>query len=343
MKFRILFHKVITIFLTALTLTVLNTYQGLSQGINISGLEKTWESDNHLEFQYFKKTLKHLKRRNVNEIRIPVDLDHWINKSTKERSERFKRLVYKLNKFAHKKNVTIIWANFDHDLTYKNYKDRIKLIYKNWLTFLDYIEYNGDTHKSTYFEIINEPKIYPNEWYAASQVIIEKIRSVHPRARIIIGASNYNSIYELSRMEPLPQSNIIYSFHFYEPFIFTHQGTDWTGPQNSTLGIPFPYDSLSMPELSDKAKDTDGEINFRDYQLTGTLKAIVDKLHIVNEWQDRHNVEVWCTEYGVTKNADKVSRKKYLNKVGLALRFYDIRGFLWEYKGNFGVRELLFD
>ena len=109
------------------------------------------------------------------------------------------------------------------------------------------------------------------------------------------------------------------------------------------VGIPFPYDSLSMPKLSNKAKNTDGEINFRDYKLTGNIHAIIDKLRIVKKWQDRYNVKVWCTEYGATKNAGKISRKYYLNKVKDALEFYDIKGFLWEYKGNFGVKEIFYD
>ena len=343
MKYIKKLYKVKTIFINALILMVLFNYSGFSQGMNISGLEKTWEADISLKFQYFKKTIKHLKKEGVRDIRIPVDLNYWINESSDEQSRMFKRLVYRLNKYAHKEDLTVVWANFDHDLDHENYKEQIVLIYKDWLTFIDHISYDGKTHENVYFEIVNEPKIYPYEWNNASQVIIEKIRSVHPDAKIIVGASNYNSIYELSRMEPLPLSDIIYSFHFYEPFIFTHQGTDWTGPQNSTLGIPFPYDSLSMPELADRAKNTDGEINFKDYKLTGTLKAIVDKLHIVNEWQKRYDVEVWCTEYGVTKNADQASRKKYLKKVGLGLRFFGIKGFLWEFKGNFGVKELLFD
>ena len=28
-------------------------------------------------------------------------------------------------------------------------------------------------------------------------------------------------------LEPLPDPNVIYVFHFYEPHIFTHQGATW--------------------------------------------------------------------------------------------------------------------
>ena len=28
-------------------------------------------------------------------------------------------------------------------------------------------------------------------------------------------------------LEPLPDTNVIYVFHFYEPHIFTHQGATW--------------------------------------------------------------------------------------------------------------------
>lgn len=145
-------------------------------------------------------------------------------------------------------------------------------------------------------------------------------------------------------MQPLPFDSIIYSFHFYEPFIFTHQETNWTGNQNATTGIPFPYpDSTEvtpMPQLSEKAIGTAGAVNFRDYSQTGTYQAIRDKLTLVDNWRSTHGVEVWCTEYGATRNADKQSRIKYLKAVNEALKELRIPGYIWEYRGNFGIDDL---
>ena len=312
-----------------------------AQGVNLSGLEKTWNSDINLRFNYFKNVMKQLKKKDIEQIRIPVDLDHFINDKSEKQVNNFKRLVYKINKYARRKDFTIIWANFNHDLTHENFNEKTKTIHRLWLSFMDFIKYDKSFTK-VHFEIVNEPELYPSEWNKVSRIIIEEIRSVYPDVKVIIGSSNYNSIYELSRMKPLPFSNVIYSFHFYEPFIFTHQGTKWTGDENATIGIPFPYDSSQMPKLSLKARNTDGEINFKNYKYTGNLKALVDKLHIVKTWKEKHNVKVWCTEYGVTKNADEKSRSTYLKKFRLALKYYGFKGFIWEFTGTFGVKNLLF-
>ena len=76
-----------------------------------------------------------------------------------------------------------------------------------------------------FFELYNEPPhMSPDIWKNASQDMIKAIRKIDKNRTLIVGASNYNSIYELSRSTPLDDNNIIYTFHFYEPFFFTHQG-----------------------------------------------------------------------------------------------------------------------
>lgn len=315
----------------------------LSQGINITGLEKTWEINNQaLEIKNYRKTLKTLEAYKIDGIRLPMDIDYFLNKTDRREKRKFRRLLRTVIKNK-KEKTPLILAYFNHNLNHQNYKMEAKFIAKNWVNLMKVVGQKKIINNNIYIEIVNEPVIYPHEWKQTAGIIIEHIRSYYPNTPIIVGASNYNSIFELSRLKPFPYKNLIYSFHFYEPFIFTHQGTKWTGDQNSTLGIPFPYykDSINvLPTLSKKAVGTPGEINYRDYRYTGNFKAIEDKINIIAEWKKDYDVEVWCTEFGVTKNADTESRRNYLEKVKQTLHFHDIPGYIWEYEGNFGIKDL---
>ncbi|MGL1255177.1 hypothetical protein ACSTLX_26070, partial [Vibrio parahaemolyticus] len=68
---------------------------------------------------------------------------------------------------------------------------------------------------------------------------------------------NYNSIDELKNLGRISDSRTLYTFHFYEPFIFTHQGADWEAEKTYITGIPYPYKESNMPVLPKKAKGTD--------------------------------------------------------------------------------------
>lgn len=325
--------------------TICTIFTTRSQGVNLTGLEKTWQSQKSFNYRYYKENVLELKSHDFKHVRLPVDLDYFLNDADKREKYKFKRLIKRLVKLTANAHMSLIISNFNHGLNLENYTEESDRISKNWIALLNMLSENEIAVDHIYLDIVNEPILYPKEWEVSALKIIRAIREVHPNIVVIYGASNYNSIYELSRIEPLPVDNIIYSFHFYEPFVFTHQGTSWTGDQNATLGIPFPYPdstaTIKMPQLAAKAMNTAGEVNYKDYDKTGTYQAISDKLTWVKNWKERNKVEVWCTEYGVTKNADEPSRLHYLNAVNQVLRDYNIRGYVWEYKGNFGVKEFI--
>ncbi|NEV94526.1 cellulase family glycosylhydrolase [Psychroflexus sp. YR1-1] len=313
-----------------------------AQGVNVTGLQETWEKNLSLRPKTYRKTFRSLNRNDIEAVRIPVDIEHFLTLDDPSRKRRFIRLLNKIIRYQ-KNDKPLILAYFNHNLAHDNFKSEAALMAKNWIKLLKSLNRRRFLRHDIYIEIANEPQIYPREWKQSAAIIIEGIRGYYPELPIIAGASNFNSIYELSRLEPFPYDNIIYSFHFYEPFIFTHQGTPWTAPQNNTLGIPFPYPLNNinlLPPLAKEAMGTPGEINYRDYGSTGTYDAIENKISIISNWRDQHDVEVWCTEYGVTKNADKQSRKNYLRGVHQTLKAHDIPGFIWEYQGNFGVKDL---
>jgi aryl-phospho-beta-D-glucosidase BglC (GH1 family) len=81
-----------------------------------------------------------------------------------------------------------------------------------------------------FLEVINEPMVEdPYRWYGIQAKLIAAIRSGAPEHTIIVSGHRWSGLYELLSLQAYSDPNIIYNFHFYEPFTFTHQGATWAG------------------------------------------------------------------------------------------------------------------
>jgi endoglucanase len=120
--------------------------------------------------------------------------------------------------------------------------------------------------------------------------------------------------------------------------LYTHQGAEWVGDQESTIGVPFQYNAEKFPELNPKAKNTDGEKNYNKYKIDGNEQSVRDKLQIIKNWSNKYYVPILCGEYGVyNKYADINSKCRYIKAVRQALKALNIPGMLWDYNGNFSI------
>lgn len=84
---------------------------------------------------------------------------------------------------------------------------------------------------SVLFELLNEPhgKLDGAQWNMLLARIIPVVRATNPRRTLVIGPTNWNSLGKLPELElPRDDRNILVTFHYYEPFRFTHQGATWT-------------------------------------------------------------------------------------------------------------------
>ena len=88
--------------------------------------------------------------------------------------------------------------------------------------------------KSVYFEVLNEPhdsfSDNPALWDDYLAQALAEIRDTNPTRKVLIGGVYYNSISGLLALTPPNDPFLIASFHYYEPFAFTHQGATWVDP-----------------------------------------------------------------------------------------------------------------
>ncbi|WP_162236763.1 glycoside hydrolase family 5 protein [Sphingomonas sp. Leaf230] len=92
-------------------------------------------------------------------------------------------------------------------------------------------------------ELLNEPAckfMDGTQWPELQLQIYRALRREAPTLPLILKGCNdgINDLMELDVAQYRNDPNVIFSFHFYEPFIFTHQATYYRG--SAFRGVPFP-------------------------------------------------------------------------------------------------------
>jgi endoglucanase len=192
-----------------------------------------------------------------------------------------------------------------------------------------------------FFEIMNEPEERdPYRWAGVQARAAEAIREAAPKNTIIAAGANWSGIGDLLMQQPLRDGNVIYTFHFYEPMQFTHQGATWTGTWPAlTHDIPYPPtdDSLqsSLGEVPDAISKYELEHNWLDHWDARRIRMQIDA---AAEWGKQHDVPLICNEFGVHRPAVKPdSRMRWIHDVRTALEADGIGWTMWDYCGGFGV------
>jgi hypothetical protein len=192
-----------------------------------------------------------------------------------------------------------------------------------------------------FFEILNEPEVHdPYRWAGIQARLAAAIRESAPRQTIIATGANYSDIADLLALHPLADGNVIYTFHFYDPHEFTHQGAGWGAVWWSyTHGIPYPATETSMRELLTQVPDPADRFDLERYWLdhwdARRIQLLIDE---AAAWGKANRVPLICNEFGAYREfTDKVSRATWIHDVRTALEADGIGWAMWDYRGGFGV------
>lgn len=197
-----------------------------------------------------------------------------------------------------------------------------------------------NAYEKIYFEVYNEPhEIDLKVWGEALKKTIKEIRKIDTTHYIIAGGGDWNSFESLKQLPDLEDDKIIYTFHFYEPHLFSHQGAGWSG-MDRIKDIPFPYVKEKMPECPPDATEREKFFFSKeyDYEHRGTEKAIADYFDQFVQFSNERNAPIYCGEFGVyMRYADSQERLNWYRMVTKLLNERNIARTSWDYYGGFGV------
>lgn len=215
----------------------------------------------------------------------------------------------------------------------------IEAFAKFWRAFASHLARRDP--ESVFLEVINEPMVEDAyRWYGIQGKLIAAIRAGAPNHTIIAAGHRWSGLSEMLFLEPYADPNIIYNFHYYEPFAFTHQGATWAGPNLPFYkNVPYPSSPDAVKLLLDTIPDDPARYNLLRYgEDNWNAQRIYRELGAAAAWAAKHHVYITCNEFGafrkVVKAADRVV---WLQDMCVALEKNGIGWTMWDYAGGFAV------
>ena len=251
------------------------------------------------------KYLKIIANAGFNSIRLPIS---WYHHSTSDSTHTIDEIFFKrvdhVVQEALKNDLVVVMNNHHFDPLDENPEQYWDWQLALWRQIADrYKKYPDEL----IFEVLNEPhgNFNIDNWNRLADECIDIIRETNPYRIIVIGGIHYNNYDYLDDLElPEDDRGIIGTFHYYDPFHFTHQGAGWVGGNaDEWLGTTW---RATKEQRQDVKEDLD----------------------IAAEWSATTNRPVLLGEFGAYSKADMNSRYLWTDYVA---RSAEERGFSWTY------------
>jgi len=165
-----------------------------------------------------------------------------------------------------------------------------------------------------YYEILNEPsrELTRDRWNDLAARVISVIRKNDTHRKIIVDSVDFSNINTIQTLTLPEKRNLIVTFHYYEPFEFTHQGADWVRGSNQWLG------NIWIGTAEEK-------------------KQIENELNQAAEWSNRNQIPVLMGEFGTIEKADRASRIRWTEFLAREAEKRQISWIYWQFCSNFSL------
>lgn len=175
------------------------------------------------------------------------------------------------------------------------------------------------------FELLNEVRdVDPELWNNLAARTVCALREKNPTRRIIIGSTAWNSPDRLADLRLYKDENIIYTFHTYAPFEFTHQqGVLQAEPLYYNRKMPYPTEDM------ERYRDFQRVVKGNDNAYVGFGKMDIHFLRAslagAASFQKAHpDKALWCGEFGTIRHCPIAYRENWMRDIITILKEWDI-------------------
>ena len=225
-------------------------------------------------------------------------------------------------------------------------------------------------------EVMNEPQYgwdpaTTERWQRLLEHLHREARAEAPDLLLVLSGARGGDIKGLLALNPEPfrGSRVLYSFHYYEPHDFTHQGVKSTTPSawpwRYISGLPYPAQSADPDRVWQKIQQnilSDPSIALPDqrrlalqqvrervssYIVSGfSRRQIASDFDSVRVWAELHGIDphaILLSEFGVTRTygmyraSDPISQEAWMRDVRSEAELKGFRWALWALSGYGGM------
>lgn len=311
-----------------------------NRGVNLSlWFEK--KDPRSVQFTFFtKETFLNLKEMGVDVVRLPIHFENLSSGTPKYIvDETVLSYLDEIVSWAEELEIYLIIDNHSFDSSKDTPSDIEKRLKCVWSQIAKRYK---NSSKYILYEILNEPHgIDKVKWGKIQGNIIQLIRRKDPKHTIVVGGADWNSYKTLKDLPEYKDDNLLYTYHFYEPMIFTHQGAGWTDCKNFKK-IPFPCNIKEISEIPSEYYEYSErkkiEKYLKVYSKENAKNSLQKPMREVSEFSNKRNVPVFCGEFGVMMTyAENKDRVAWYKNVRTVLEEENIAWIMWDYRGSFGL------
>jgi Cellulase (glycosyl hydrolase family 5) len=171
-------------------------------------------------------------------------------------------------------------------------------------------EFSAEPSANLWFEIENEPheKFNDSNLLSVLSPALAEIRKTNPTRPVIIGGEFWSGINSLKTLKLPDDPHIVPTFHYYDPFDFTHQGATWVDPS---------------PPMG------------RAYGTADDKKRLADDVAKVRDYIKRTGKTPFMGEFGANGPIALADRVNYQKSVRMAFDQVGIGMCAWGYTNTF--------
>lgn len=287
------------------------------RGININNwLEEYWNPNWPSADGYNKSDVEAMKTAGIKSIRLPIGfsfISDTVAPYYVDTNHVLFQRIDSMIKWTDELNLKLIIDNHHGwELTnenWRNHKDRFAHLWGVVAKKYQYLD-----PERCFFELMNEPPIAFNDLDSLNLLFNTAIDSIrkYTTAHSIVVSPNLGSWgMALNLYQPLADTNLIYTFHCYDPLDFTHQGFTWHDPFYPE-GTLFP---------------TTGDPFYENF--------LYESWRRVATWKATYNKPLFLGEFGVGSYADAESRCRWIEFVGNKIDSLNLTWFYWDWAGGF--------
>lgn len=307
-----------------------------TKGVNFTIWLEYADANNVNEDFFTKKDFENVKSLGCDVVRLPIQFERFCSEEDGYKIPQV--LLNILDRVASWAEELKLYVIFDfHNKTNidsRTSEDVAKILVPVWTQMAERYK---DSSEYIVFELMNEPHgIEIPLWNEVISDLFKKVRAIDNRHFIIVGGADWNSFTGMKALPKFEDDKVIYTFHFYDPHTFTHQGASWCHMER-VIGIPFPYDPAKMPEMPEDATEAEKQC-FEHYSEQGTLDKVVNCFDRYVDFSLERNAPVFCGEFGCfAPFIEPEMRANWYRIVTGLLNERNIARTSWDYYGAFGI------
>ena len=207
---------------------------GLSRGINVLGYDPIWKDPSKGRFQ--ERHFAEIRRGGFDFIRVNLHAFEHMDAQNRLSPAFLERLDWIVRE-ATEAGLSVILDEHDFNACAEDVANCRARLAAFWSQVAPRYR---DAPQSVMFELMNEPHgpLDAATWNQVFPELLTIVRETNPDRWVVIGPTNWNHVSQLPTLE-LPENDrrIIATFHYYEPFRFTHQGAPWVEDMKQVSGI----------------------------------------------------------------------------------------------------------